>query len=130
MTFVLGMLLGQLPYNAGIVHVQPLPASAKIVVQPWRWDSPVKVRPGDECPYTARLSGQRVRRMFATYHLLRQGEEHDFYAWYGCSASGTLTVDDKSFNFIVRPLNLLSTNWPDGHWKPLGGKHSDDPSGN
>lgn len=123
---VLTSLLSQLPFGAGIVHLKPLPVNAKISVQNWIWDSPAKPTAIDSCP-SKPLTDKQVRKMFATYHLLNMFEEHDHYSWYGCAAKGTVTVYGKSFKFMARIDSLLSTEWPDGQSKPLGGRHSSNP---
>lgn len=122
---LVSLLMGQLPYSTLMVHAKHVPEDAKVTVQSWVWDSKEEPNLQTQCPYKRTLTPQQIRRMFATYHLLSEMEEHDSYLWYGCSASGTIETGGKLFHFVVRPVNLLRTDWPDGQWKPLGGKHSD-----
>lgn len=75
------------------------------------------------------LSKREVRRMFASYHLLKEGELHDFYLEPDCWIDGKIVVNGKTFTWRARLGNTLSTDWPDGKTKMLGGKHSQDPSG-
>lgn len=75
------------------------------------------------------LTKSQVRTMFRTYHLLKEGEQHAYYAYWSCWIRGTVTINGKAFSWKANPGNTLDTDWPDGAQKTLGGKHTDDPSG-
>lgn len=76
-----------------------------------------------------KLSENEVRKMFATYHLLKDDELHDFYLFPDCWIDGTIIFHGRTFQWRARLGNTLSTDWPDGKTRILGGKHSQDPSG-
>ena len=118
-------------------HVKPLPAGAKITVNKQHMlpgYQPEHIPPDyapffEKCPSRVALTAQQVRRMFASYHVVSGSEYHDFYAQEGCVTDGEIEADGKKFKFTYQPVNNLSTDWPDGVDKMLGGKHSADPSG-
>lgn len=103
-----------------------LPADAAITVGTVEID-PAAGAEGLFCP-SWRLTARGVRARFRHYHLVTHGELHDFYLYPRCWIDGTVVVAGKTFHWQVRPGNTLSTDWPDGVEKMLGGKHSDDPS--
>jgi hypothetical protein len=107
-------------------HLKPLPVRARITIEPQHWIAKTKPGPEDECPVSRKLTERQVRRMFATYHVLAEGEYHDGYAQIDCVTEGEIVVDGKKFRYMSQPYNLLFTNWPDGQDHQLGGKHTDD----
>ena len=41
------------------------------------------------------LRAGNIRHMFARYHVLQPGEEHDHYLWFACGTRETVTVRGK-----------------------------------
>ncbi len=76
-----------------------------------------------------RLSENQIRIRFLTYHLLRPGEEHNFYAYSPCVIKGEIKSGSRTYQFETRPGHTLWTTYPDGKEKMLGGTPTDDPSG-
>lgn len=82
----------------------------------------------ETCPHNGpgeTVTRAKVRRMFSTYHELKEMESHDRYLQAGCVTDGEVIVRGKKYTFQVQPVNLLHTTWPDGNMHELGGKHSD-----
>jgi hypothetical protein len=103
-----------------------LPASAAITIDHSEFD-PKDANMSDFCP-TWKLTQRQVRRMFSTYHLLQDDDLHDFYSFPDCWIDGTIVFHGKTFHWQARPGNTLSTDWPDGKTRMLGGKHSENPA--
>ena len=77
---------------------------------------------------TFHLNEARVRRIFSTYHLIDNYREvHDWYLIYQCSISGTIQVGNHIYKWSADPGNIVTTNWPDGKYRWLGGTRTDGP---
>jgi hypothetical protein len=76
------------------------------------------------CRSSLQFTAPQVARMFRTYHLLQPGEMHSRYDTAPCWQDGTIRVQDQTFTFRINPLNTLTTTFPDGKEKQLGGPAS------
>jgi hypothetical protein len=121
---MVGLVIGFFLLKAG-AHLKPLPARTKITIEREHM-LPGYAATSMPCPSGHPLTKRQIRHIFATYHLLAEGEYHDGYAQMGCVTEGDIIVDGKKFRYMVQPINNLQTTWPDGENKLLGGKHSDD----
>lgn len=72
------------------------------------------------------LTEVQLRTRFRTYRELGPGEYHDFYAWYPCAVTGIIQYRGTTFHFDANRAHTLSTDWPDGIQKILGGGHDGD----
>jgi hypothetical protein len=106
-----------------------LPGSAKITIGPVQRDHTYPDPVSDSVCKQYRLTEAQVRRQFRFYHELAEGEYHDYYLQFPCWIEGTLVVNGKTYTWSSQPGNTMMTTWPDGVSKTLGGKHTDDPSG-
>lgn len=79
----------------------------------------------DACAKDFSLTPEKVRKLFKESHLLKVRELHDHYIWAPCFIRGTLTLKGKKYTWEIRPGNTISTTFPDGKEKILGGKYTD-----
>ncbi len=108
---VLGLWL-QLPYNAGIVHLPPLPRRARILMER-KPSTPSNAPENKGCVYSHAPSPLHIRRMVNGFHLAREGELESFLQ-YGCSFDGTIRVGRKTFHVSYEAMENLWTDWPSG----------------
>ena len=66
------------------------------------------------------VTSREIRRYFRTYRLIDAKENHYVYQDPGCFIEGTVTVQGKTFTWIVSPGGTLETTYPDGVRKKLG----------
>ena len=103
-----------------------LPTRAKITREPAHLLSGYK---DGFIPCSSRhITERELRRKFATYHELKDGELFQDYQVSGCAIEGNTIVDGIAFRYIEQPIHILQTTWPDGKMHELGGKHSDESS--
>jgi hypothetical protein len=76
------------------------------------------------CSSSLHFTPGQVARMFRTYHLLQSGEMHSSYDIAPCWQNGTILFQGQTFTFRINPLNTLTTTFPDGKEKQLGGRAS------
>jgi hypothetical protein len=81
------------------------------------------------CSSSLHFTPLQVVRMFRTYHLLLPGEMHSRYDTAPCWQDGTIIFEGRTFIFRHSPLRTLTTTFPDGKEKQLGGRSSDRLSG-
>lgn len=99
-----------------------LPTSARIVMGRLLEEKP------NACP-NFHLKENDVRQLFKEARPVTQKQIHDNYTWVECFVRGEIYLGNKTYNWKIRPGNLLETDYPDGKIKNLGGKPSDNPEG-
>lgn len=102
-------------------HQFRLPPKA-IVIVGHRYYGRYNQQPED-CKYYT-LTAAKVRVMFKTYHPITESEMHDDYSFSDCGIRGTVKVGGKIFHWDSDPGNTMTTDYPDGVERTLGGKHS------
>lgn len=70
-----------------------------------------------------------LRTALSGYHTVTIQEQHDFYAWSPCTVEGSIEIGKRFYHWQAREGNLLTTDYPDGILKTLGGAHTDNPAG-
>ncbi len=124
-SLAIGLALGlwlQLPYNAGIVRLPPVPRRARIVMD--RKPKTASNAQDEGCAYARPPSPLHIRRMINGFHLAHEGELESFLQ-YGCAFDGTVRVDGKIFHVSYEAMENLWTDWPSGKWSALFGPDPD-----
>lgn len=101
-----------------------LPAKAQILFDEIATDT----EPALECA-DFKVTAEQVRQFFRDYKPITTKEQHDYYLWSPCTIKGKIIHKGKRYFWQARAGNTLTTDYPTGKTKTLGGPRTDHPSG-